>query len=93
MIYDESELWAQITEFLLRVQRHPKLKPQTVKEIQKSLDSIPAIKNAARLIDDDEKYIKMIIMADENEEILSIALKQLQEDENRAKQGFSDQKI
>ena len=77
MINDDSELWAQIAEFLLKAQRHPKFKPKTVKEVQKSLESIPAIKNAIRLIDDDEKYIKMIIMADENEEILKNNLKQL----------------
>jgi hypothetical protein len=77
MIKNDTDLWAQIAEFLLKVQRHPKFKPQTVREIQKSLESIPAIKNAIRLIDDDEKYIKMIIMADENEEILNNNLKQL----------------
>ncbi|MGZ7116854.1 MAG: hypothetical protein ACXVHS_05300, partial [Methanobacterium sp.] len=69
----------EIAEFLLRVQRHPKFKPETVEEVQRSLDSIPAIKNAIRSIDDDEKYIEMLIMADENEEILNYTLKQLLE--------------
>ena len=76
MITQDSELWAQIAEFLLKIQRHPQFKPQTVKEVQKSIEYIPAIRNAIRLIDDDEKYIKMIIMADENEEILNNNLKQ-----------------
>ena len=80
MINKDSELWTQIAEFLLKIQRHPKFKPQTVEEIQKSLESIPAIKNAIRLIDDNEQYIKMIIMADENEEILNNNLKQLLEE-------------
>ncbi len=78
MINMDSEIWAQIAEFLLNLQRHPMYKPQTVKEVQISLESIPAIKNAIRLIEDDEKYIKMIIMAYENEEILYNRLKQLE---------------
>lgn len=84
-MYEESDLWAEIAEFLLRIQRHPKFKPETAKEVQKSLDSIPAIRNAIRLIDDDDKYIEMIIMADENEEILNSTLKQLLEDDKTDK--------
>ena len=76
----EYDFWAQIVEFLLMVQRHPKFKPKTVKEVQKSLESIPVIKRAIRSIDDDEKYIKMIIMADENEEFLKTILNKLQKE-------------
>lgn len=79
---EESDLWAEIAEFLLRVQRHPKFKPETIKEVQKSLDCMPAIKSVIRSIDDDEKYIKMIILADENEEFLNSTLKELQENKN-----------
>ncbi|MGZ7135468.1 MAG: hypothetical protein ACXVHY_06290 [Methanobacterium sp.] len=83
MIESDSELWGEIAEFLLRVQRHPKFKPETVEEVQRSLDSIPAIRNAIRSIDDDEKYIEMIIMADENEEILNYTLKQLLDEKSK----------
>jgi hypothetical protein len=74
----EYDFWAQIVEFLLMVQRHPKFKPKTVKEVQKSLECIPVIKRAIRSIEDDEKYIEMIIMADENQEFLISTLNQLQ---------------
>jgi hypothetical protein len=75
---EESDLWAEIMEFLLEVQRHPKFKPETVNEVQKSLECIPAIKSVIRSIEDDEKYMKMIIMADETEEYLNFTLNELQ---------------
>ena len=75
---EESELWIEIMEFLLKVQRHPKFRPETVKDAQKSLECIPAIKNVIRSIEDNDKYIEMIIMADENEEFLYSTLNELQ---------------
>ena len=75
---EESELWIEIMEFLLKVQRHPKFQPETVKDAQKSLECIPAIKNVIRSIEDNDKYIEMIIMADENEEFLYSTLNELQ---------------
>ena len=75
---EESGIWVEIMEFLLQVQRHPKFKPKTVLDVQKSLECIPAIKNVIRSIEDDEKYIEMIIMADETEEYLNITLNELQ---------------
>jgi vacuolar-type H+-ATPase subunit D/Vma8 len=75
---EESELWIEIMEFILKVQRHPKFKPETVKEAQNSLECIPAIKDVIRSIDDTEKYIEMIIMADENEEFLYSTINELQ---------------
>jgi hypothetical protein len=75
---EESEFWIEIMEFLLKVQRHPKFQPETVKDVQKSLECIPAIKNVIRSIEDNDKYIEMIIMADENEEFLYSTLNELQ---------------
>lgn len=79
---DEYNFWVQLAEFLLKVQRHPKFRPKTVSDAKKSLGCIPVIKKAIRFIDDDEKYIEMIIMADENEEFLKLLLNQLQKNEN-----------
>ena len=78
---DEYIFWVQMAEFLLKVQRHPKFKPKTAKDAKKSLECIPTIKKAIRFIDDNEKYIEMIIMADENEEFLKSLLNQLQNNE------------
>ncbi|HML06413.1 MAG TPA: hypothetical protein VK426_11610 [Methanobacterium sp.] len=74
-----------MAEFLLKVQRHPKFRPKTVKEAKNSLKCIPVIKKAIRFIDDNEKYIEMIIMADENEEFLKSLLNQLQKSEKISK--------
>jgi len=79
---DEYDFWVQMAEFLLRIQRHPKFIPRTVSDAKKSLECIPAIKKAIRSIDDNEKYIEMIIMADENEEFLKVLVNQLKNEEN-----------
>ena len=77
---EESDLWIEIMKFLLQVYKHPKFSPETVEEAQKSLKSIPAIKNAIRSIDDDGKYMEMIIMANETEEFLNNTLDELQKE-------------
>lgn len=79
----ETDLWAEIAEFLLNLQRHPQFKPETVTEIEKTLETIPAIRNVIRSIDDDEKYIQMLMLADENEELLSETLKELLDDQRK----------
>ena len=78
---EESNIWVEIMEFLLQVQKHPKFRPKTSLEAQKSLECIPALRNVIRSIEDNEKYIEMIIMADETEEFLSNALYQLEKKE------------
>lgn len=77
---NDKDIWSEIVEFLLKVQRHPQFKPETAKEVQKSLECIPAIRSVIRSIDDDEKYIEMIIMADENEEFLKSTLQELEKE-------------
>ncbi len=77
---DDEDIWSEIVEFLLKVQRHPRFKPETIKEAQKSLECILAIRSVIRSIGDDEKYIEMIIMADENEEFLKSTLEKLEKE-------------
>lgn len=78
---ERSELWVEVMEFLLQMQKHPSFGPQTAIEAQRSLKCLPVIKNTIRSIEDDEKYIEMIIMADETEEFLNNALYQLEKKE------------
>jgi dsDNA-binding SOS-regulon protein len=44
------------------------------------LEFIPAIRNIINTIDDTDKYLEMVIMADELEEALQKELKELQDE-------------
>ena len=76
--YTYDEVWTGIIEFVLELHKHPKYKPKTVKDTQKMLEFIPAIKNVIRTIDNTDKYIEMITMADEVEDVLQKNLKKFQ---------------
>jgi hypothetical protein len=56
---------------------HPKFRPESIKEVQKSLECIPSIRSAIQSIEDEDKYVEMIIMADETEEFLNFTLNEL----------------
>lgn len=76
--YTYDEVWTEIVKFVLKLHKNPKYRPQTVKEARKMLKFIPEIKNVIRTIDDTDKYIEMITMADEVEELLQRELNELQ---------------
>ena len=75
--YDYDEVWSEIIKFVLRLRKHPKYRPQTVKEAKNMLRFIPEIRNVIRTIDDTDRYIEMITMADEVEELLQRELNEL----------------
>lgn len=76
--YTYDEVWTEIIEFVFELHKHPKYKPKTVKDTKKMLEFIPAIKNVIRTIEDTDKYIEMINMADEVEDALQRDLKKFQ---------------
>jgi hypothetical protein len=77
--YTYDDIWTEIIEFVLELHKHPKYKPKSIKDAQTMLEFIPAIKNVIRTINDTDKYIEMIQMADEVEELLQRELNKLQD--------------
>ncbi len=75
--YTYDEVWTEIVKFVLKLHKHPEYRPQTVKEAQNMLRFIPEIRNVIRTIEDTDKYIEMITMADEVEELLQKELNEL----------------
>ncbi len=76
--YNYDEVWTEVIKFVLELHKNPKHKPKTVKDAQNMLEFIPAIRNIIYTIDDTDKYLEMVIMADELEELLQGDLKKLQ---------------
>jgi hypothetical protein len=75
-IYDD--VWTEVIRFVLELHKNPKHKPKTVIDAQNMLEFIPAIRNITNTIDETDKYLEMVIMADELEELLQGDLKKLQ---------------
>ena len=76
--YNYDEVWTEVIKFVLELHKHPEHKPKTIKDAQDLLEFIPAIRNIIRTVDDTDKYLEMIVMADELEEVLQGDLKELQ---------------
>ena len=78
--YNYDEVWTEVIKFVLELHKNPKHKPKTIKDTQNMLEFIPAIRNIINTIDDTNKYLEMVIMADELEESLQKELKELQDE-------------
>jgi soluble cytochrome b562 len=78
--YNYDEVWTEVIKFVLELHQHPKYKPKTIKDAKDMLEFIPAIRNIINTIDDTDKYLEMVIMADELEESLQKELKELQDE-------------
>ncbi len=76
--YNYDEVWTEVIKFVLELHKNPKHKPKTVKDAQNMLEFIPAIRNIIHTIDDNDKYLEIVIMADELEELLQGDLEKLQ---------------
>ena len=76
--YNYDEVWTEVIKFVLELNKNPKHKPKTVKDAQNMLEFIPAIRNIMRTVDDNDKYLEMVIMADELEELIQGDLEKLQ---------------
>ena len=76
--YNYDEVWTEVIRFVLELNKNPKHKPKTVKDAQNMLEFIPAIRNIIHTIDDNDKYLEIVIMADELEELLQGDLEKLQ---------------
>lgn len=74
---DQQEILSQFMKFTLLLHKNPHLKPKKERDIKRSLDYMPKIKEMARTIHDNDSYMEIILMADEVEEILNADLKSL----------------
>ncbi len=74
--YNYDEVWTEVIRFVLELHKNPKHKPKTIKDAQNMLEFIPAIRNIINTIDDTDKYLEIVIMADELEETLKAEIKQ-----------------
>jgi hypothetical protein len=78
--YNYDEVWTEVIKFVLELHKNPKHKPKTIKDAKDMLEFIPAMRNIINTIDDTNKYLEMVIMADELEESLQKELKELQDE-------------
>ncbi len=76
--YTYDEVWTEVVKFVLELHKHPDHKPKTVKDAKNMLEFVPAIRNIISTVEDTDKYLEMVIMADELEESLQNELKELQ---------------
>ncbi len=72
--YENEEIWFLIFKISLLVNKDPNLKPKKADEFKKSFGNINRIKEAARKLQDNDKYLEIILMADEIEETLKADL-------------------
>lgn len=76
--YNYDEVWTEVVKFVLELHKRPDHKPKTIKDAKNMLEFIPAIRNIINTIEDTDKYLEMVVMADELEELLQNELKELQ---------------
>ena len=74
--YENEELWFVLFKLRLLANKDPDLKPKKADEFKKSFENINKIKEDARKLQDNDKYLEIIIMADEIEETLKAEIKQ-----------------
>ena len=74
--YENEEIWFVLFKLRLLANKDPRLKPKKVDEFKKSFENINRIKEDARKLRDNDKYLEIIIMADEIEETLKAEIKQ-----------------
>lgn len=73
--YANDDIWYLIFKLSLLMNKDPKHKPKKADEIKKSFGNINRIKENARKLQDHDKYLEIILMADEIEEILKADMK------------------
>lgn len=76
--YTYDEVWIELIKFVLELHKQPKYKPKTVKDAQNLLNFVPSIRNIIRTLDNMDKYLEMVIMTDEFEDLLQKELNELQ---------------
>ena len=74
--YENEEFWFLLFKLRLLANKDKSLKPQRADGFQRSFENINRIKEDARKLQDNDKYLEIIIMADEIEETLKAEIKQ-----------------
>ncbi len=74
--YENDEFWFVLFKLRLLANKDPNLKPKKADEFKKSFENINKIKENARKFQDNDKYLEIILMADEIEETLKAEIKQ-----------------
>ncbi|WP_424353982.1 hypothetical protein [Methanobacterium sp. MBAC-LM] len=74
--YENEEFWFLLFKLRLLANKDPNLKPKKAHEFKRSFENISRIKEDAHKLMDNDKYLEIILMADEVEEILKAEIKQ-----------------
>ena len=74
--YENEEFWFLLFKLRLLANNDPNLKPKRADGFRRSFENINRIKEDARKLRDNDKYLEIIIMADELEETLKAEIKQ-----------------
>ncbi len=74
--YENEEFWVVLFKLRLLASKDPRLKPKKADEFKRSFENINRIKENARKLQDNDKYLEILLMADEMEEILKAEIKQ-----------------
>lgn len=75
--YENEDIWYLIFKLALLANKDPNLKPKKADEFKKSIGKIKRIKENARKLQDNDKYLEIILMADEIEETLKADLNKI----------------
>ncbi len=74
--YENEEFWFVLLKLKLLANKDKRLKPKKADEFKKSFENINRIKENARKIQDNDKYLEIILMADEIKEALKAEINQ-----------------
>ena len=74
--YENEEFWFVLLKLRLLANKDPRLKPKKASEFRRSFENISRIKESARKFHDNDKYLEILLMADEIEETLKAEIKQ-----------------
>ncbi len=74
--YENEEFWFVLFKLRLLATKDKRLKPKKAHEFKRSFENIRRIKEDAGKFQDNDKYLEIILMADEMEETLKAELKQ-----------------
>lgn len=74
--YENEEFWFVLFKLKLLANKDKRLKPKRADEFRRSFENISRIKEDARKFQDNDKYLEILLMADEIEETLKAEIKQ-----------------
>ena len=74
--YEDEEFWFVLFKLRLLANKDQRLKPKRADEFRRSFENIGRIKEDARKLQDNDKYLEILLMADEIEETLKAEIKQ-----------------